>query len=113
MCPVTRPPTAAPPQRVCPHCSRIAHTDARRCPFCGRGYTRRILLQIAVLLVVFAAGILGGVALMLAAVGDRVEHEVDAQVSTVQRDVDRSVRSVGQDLSDQVDEALRRNGLAP
>jgi hypothetical protein len=109
---VTRPPTATPAQRVCPHCARIAHTDARRCPFCGRGYKRRLLPQIALLLLVFAAGILGGTAWMLAAVGDRVEDEVDRQVRTVQRDVDRSVRSVGEDLAEQLDERLRQQGLS-
>jgi hypothetical protein len=109
---VTRPPTATPAQRVCPHCARIAHTDARRCPFCGRGYKRRLLTSIALLLVVFAAGILGGMAAMVAAVGDRVEDEVDRQVNTVQRELDRSVRSVGEDLADRVDERLRQNGVS-
>jgi hypothetical protein len=112
MSPVTRPPTAAPAQRVCPHCARIAHTDARRCPFCRHAYTRRPLVAIAALLLVFAAGILGGTALILMSVGDRVEDEVTRQVNTVQRDLDRSVRSVGDDLADQLDERLRQNGVS-
>jgi hypothetical protein len=109
---VTRPPTATPAQRVCPHCARIAHTDARRCPFCGRGYKRRLLSAIALMLVVFALGILGGMAAMVAAVGNRVENEVDRQVGTVQRDLDRSVRRVGDDLAQRLDQRLRQNGVA-
>jgi hypothetical protein len=115
MSPVTRPPTGTPPQRVCPHCGRIAHTDDRRCPFCGRGYRRRLLPSIALLLVVFAVGILGGMAAMFVAVGNRVEDEVDSRVTTVQRDLERSVRragdDIGDDLGDQLDERLRANGL--
>ena len=110
---MTRPPTAAPAQRVCPHCARIAHTDARRCPFCGHAYRRRTLLAVAVLLTVFALGILGGMALMLAAVGERVEDEIDTQVRTVQRDVERSIERVGDDLTQQLDDRLRENGLSP
>jgi hypothetical protein len=109
---VTRPPTATPAQRVCPHCARIAHTDARRCPFCGRGYRRRLLPAMALMLVVFALGILGGMAAMFAAVGNRVQDEVDSRIGTVQRDLDRSVRRVGDDLGDQLDERLRQNGLS-
>jgi hypothetical protein len=111
MSPVTRPPTGTPAQRVCPHCGRIAHTDDRRCPFCGRGYRRRLLPSIALLLVVFAVGILGGMAAMLVTVGNSIQDEVDSQVSTVQRDLERSVRQAGDDLGDRLDERLRANGL--
>jgi hypothetical protein len=108
---VTRPPTATPAQRLCPHCARIAHTDAPRCPFCGRGYKRRLLSAIALMLVVFALGLLGGMAVMFAAVGNRVQDEVDSRIGTVQRDLDRSVRSVGEDLADRFDERLRESEL--
>jgi len=108
---VTRPPTAAPAQRVCPRCSRIAHTDDRRCPFCGRGYTRRPLASLVLVLLVFAAGILGGMALMFAAVADRVEDELDTRVVTIERDIDRSVRDVGDDLARRLDQRLRERGL--
>jgi hypothetical protein len=100
---VNRPPTAAPAQRVCPHCARIAHTDDRRCPFCGRAYNRRVLQKLALLLVLFAAGILGGVAAMLAAFGDRLETELDTRVTTVQRDLDRSVEELGDDIREEID----------
>ena len=106
MLPVTRPPTAAPAQRICPNCARIAHTDDRRCPFCGRAYTRRLLPKLALLLVVFAAGILGGVAAMLAAFGDRLETELDTRVTTVQRDLDRSVQQLGDDVREEIDRRL-------
>jgi hypothetical protein len=100
---VNRPPTAAPAQRVCPHCARIAHTDDRRCPFCGRAYNGRLLPKLALLLVLFAAGILGGVAAMLAAFGDRLETELDTRVTTVQRDLDRSVSELGDDIREEID----------
>jgi hypothetical protein len=103
---VTRPPTAAAPQRVCPHCARIAHTDARRCPFCGRGYKRRLVATIALLLVLFAAGVLGGVAAMLAAFGDRLESELDTRVTTVQRELDQSVEQLGDDVREELDRRL-------
>jgi hypothetical protein len=109
---VTRPPTASPAQRVCPHCARIAHTDARRCPFCGRGYKRRLLLTMAVMLTVFAVGLLGGMALMLAAIGERVEDELDTRIGTVQTEVQRSVEQVGDDLAEQLDQRLQQNGLS-
>ena len=107
---MTRPPTATPAQRVCPHCARIAHTDARRCPFCGHGYRRRTLTWIALLLVVFAAGILGGVAAMLAAFGDRLQNELDTRVTTVQRDLDQSVRQIGEDVQREIDRRLPQSG---
>jgi hypothetical protein len=100
---VTRPPTAAPAQRVCPHCARIAHTDDRRCPFCGRAYNRRLLPKLALLLVLFAVGVLGGVAALLAAFGDRLETELDTRVTTVQRDLDRSVEDLGDEIREEID----------
>jgi hypothetical protein len=100
---VTRPPTAAPAQRVCPNCARIAHTDDRRCPFCGRAYNRRLLAKITLLLVLFAAGILGGVAAMLTAFGDRLETELDTRVGTVERELDRSVQQLGDEIRGEID----------
>ena len=100
---MTRPPTAAPAQRVCPNCARIAHTDDRRCPFCGRAYNRRLLAKITLLLVLFAAGILGGVAAMLTAFGDRLETELDTRVGTVERELDRSVQELGDEIREEID----------
>ena len=100
---MTRPPTAAPAQRVCPNCARIAHTDDRRCPFCGRAYNRRPLAKITLLLVLFAAGILGGVAAMLTAFGDRLETELDTRVGTVERELDRSVQQLGDEIRGEID----------
>ncbi len=107
---MTRPPTTTRAQRVCPHCARIAHTDDRRCPFCGRGYRRRTLAWVALMLVVFAAGILGGVAAMLAAFGDRLETELDTRVSTVQRELDDSVRQIGEDVQAEIERRLPQSG---
>ena len=103
---MTRPPTAAPAQRVCPHCARIAHTDDRRCPFCRRAYNRKLIPKIALMLLVFAAVVLGGVGAMLAAVGDRLENELDTRVDTVQRDLDRSVDRLGNEVRSELDRRL-------
>jgi hypothetical protein len=110
MCVVTRPATAAPTQRVCPHCARIAHTNDRRCPFCRRPYRRHVLLWIAVMLAVFAAVVLGGVAALLVVAGDRTRDELDDRVTTVQRDFDRSVTSIEDNIRQELDQRLGSQG---
>ena len=64
---MSRPSPGAPPQRVCPHCATLAYSAESHCPFCGRAYKRRIVLPVAALLLVTAAVVLGGVALMFVA----------------------------------------------
>ena len=113
MCGVTRPPTAAPAQRVCPSCARVAHTNARRCPFCGGLYRRHLLLWIALILFVFAAVVLCGVAAILVAAGDRIRDDVDERVTTVQRDIDRSVTNVEGDIRDELDRRLGTPSATP
>src|ERR687893_3231573 len=112
MCSVTRPPTAAPAQRVCPHCARIAHTDQRRCPFCGRAYNRKLLPKLALMLVVFAAVVLGGTAAMLTAFGGRLEDELDTRVTTVQDELDQSVERIGDDVREEIERRLPAGGTA-
>jgi hypothetical protein len=58
------------------------------------------------MLVVFAAGILGGVAAMLAAFGDGMENELDTRVTTVQRELDQSVRQIGEDVQSELERRL-------
>ena len=65
------------------------------------------------MLIVVAAGILGGVALMLAEFGDRLETELDTRVSTVQRELDESVRQIGDDVQEEIDRRLPQGGLTP
>ena len=50
--------------------------------------------SLVALLLVHAALVLGGVALMLVEFGDRLDAELDEQVETVQRDVERDLDHV-------------------
>ena len=72
----------------------------------GRPRTGRILAGVAVMLVLFAAVILGGVYYMLTEFGDELDSELDSQVRTVQRDFDRDVRGLRRDIENELDERL-------
>jgi hypothetical protein len=99
---MSRPSPGAPPQRVCPHCATLAYSAEPRCPFCGRSYKRRIVAAVAAMLLVTAAVVLGGVALMLVAFGDELDRRIDSQVESVQddfgSDVDRLERRIRNEL---------------
>ena len=100
-------PVAQPPQRACPRCSTIARTADAHCPFCGGSYRRRSPVPaIAALMLATVAGILVGTALMLTAFGETLESELDAQVTTVQRDFDRDVRGLENRIEQELDERL-------
>jgi hypothetical protein len=71
-----------------------------------RPRTGRILAGVAVMLVLFAVVILGGVYYMLTEFGDELESELDSQVRTVQRDFDGDVRRLQRDIEDELDERL-------
>jgi hypothetical protein len=101
---------APPPQRVCPHCARVAYATERRCPYCRRRYRRRTLPAIAAMLLVFAAVILGGVYFMLVSAGDRIEDRVDEQIEGAQRDFDRSLDDFERRMQQELE---RRAGEAP
>jgi hypothetical protein len=72
----------------------------------GRPRTGRILAGVAVMLILFAAVILGGVYYMLNEFGDELDSELDSQVRTVQRDFDRDVRGLRRDIEAELDERL-------
>jgi predicted PurR-regulated permease PerM len=72
----------------------------------GRPRTGRILAGVAVMLVLFAAVILGGVYYMLTQFGDELDSELDSQVRTVQRDFDRDVRDLERNFERELDERL-------
>lgn len=99
-------PTAAAPQRVCPHCSTVAHTSAGRCPLCRRSYRRSTLLGVAALLAVTAAVVLGGVALLLTSFGATLDGELDRQVTTVQSDLERQVDELQTSIREDLDRRL-------
>lgn len=101
-------------QRVCPHCARISYADGRQCPYCGRSFRRAGLWPIAAMLAVFAAVVLGGVALMFLAAGREVERQLDSEVKRVERnfgrdferDFDAIRRDVRRDLRRELERRL-------
>ena len=98
------PPEGQALQRVCPHCSTIAVTPERRCPWCRRSYGRRILPWIAAFALLQTLLTVGAVALLLVTFGDTLETELDDQVEVVQRDFEREIDG----LDSRVRQELRR-----
>ena len=94
-------------QRVCPHCARISYADGRRCPYCGRSFRRSSgLLPIAAMLAVFAAVVLGGVALMLLAAGREIDEQLDREVQRVERELERNFDGIQRDVREELDRRL-------
>jgi hypothetical protein len=71
-----------------------------------RPSTGRILAGVAVMLLVTAALVLGGVYYMLTQFGDELDGELDSQVRTVQRDLDSDIRRLQRDIEDELDARL-------
>lgn len=71
-----------------------------------RPSTGRILAGVAVMLLLTAALVLGGVYYMLSQFGDELDSELDSQVRTVQRDFDGDVRRLQRDIEEDLDERL-------
>jgi hypothetical protein len=94
------------PQRVCPHCARLSYETGARCPYCGRRFARRVLPALALLLTVFAVGILGGVYLMLTSFGDELDRRLNTEVQRVERDIDGQFESVRTDVRRELDRRL-------
>ncbi len=78
-----------------------------------RPRTGSILAGVAVMLVLFAIVILGGVYYMLTQFGDELDSELDSQVRTVQRDFDGDVRRLQRDIERQLDDRLPAVTPAP
>ena len=87
---------------------RLEHPTKRSGPVSSlrRVSTSRVLAGVAVMLIVFAAVILGGVYYMLVAELDELDSELDTQVETVQRDFDRDVRRLQRNLERELDARL-------
>ena len=103
-----------PVQRVCPHCARISYEDGRRCPYCGRSFRRSSgLLPIAAMLAVFAAVVLGGVALMFVAAGREVDDQLDREVQRVERELERNFDGIQDDVREELDRRLPEPTATP
>ena len=79
---------------------------AARHPAQASPRTGRILAGVAVMLVLFAVVILGGVYYMLTQFGDELDSELDSQVRTVQRDFDGDVRRLQRSIERELDDRL-------
>jgi hypothetical protein len=94
-------------QRVCPHCARISYDSGRRCPYCGRGFRRSSgLAAIAAMLTVFAVVVLGGMYLLLVAAGDELDRRLDREVTRVEREFERNLDTIRQDVREELDTRL-------
>jgi RNA polymerase subunit RPABC4/transcription elongation factor Spt4 len=93
-------------QKLCPSCSTLAFTGARRCPWCGASYRRRAWPGLIVLLLIQSALLLGGVAYMLTVFGEEVDSELDTQVERVERDLDESFEDVRRSMREELDRRL-------
>jgi uncharacterized paraquat-inducible protein A len=100
-------PQSQPPQRVCPHCSTIARTGERRCPYCGSSYRRRGPWGAAIFAALLTTvAVLAGVVVVVTIALDRAERELDRTVEDVQGQVDRDVRQIEQRIERELDERL-------
>lgn len=100
-------------QRVCPHCARISYEGGPRCPYCGRGFRRSVLPAVAAMLTVFAAVVLGGVALMLVAFGNALEEQLDREVERVERELERNFDRIRRDVREELDRRLPDSPALP
>jgi hypothetical protein len=93
-----------PVQRVCPHCARISFESGARCPYCGGSFQRRTgLAGTAVLLLLFAAVVLGGMFLMLVAAGNEADKKLDREVDRVERNLDDQFDQIQRDVRSELD----------
>ena len=93
-------------QKVCPHCSTLSFTGARHCPWCGRGFTRRLWPALLLTGLITAALTLGGTTLLLLRTGDELDAALDEEVTRVERDLDRNFEAIEQSVSEEVDARL-------
>jgi len=102
-----------PVERVCPHCARISYADGRECPYCGRSFHRAGLLPIAAMLTVFAAILLGGMALMLTIAGRELDEQLDREVQRVERELERNFDGIQRDVREELDRRLPQPTPSP
>jgi hypothetical protein len=103
-----------PVQRVCPHCARISFESGARCPYCGGSFQRRTgLAGTAVLLLLFAAVVLGGMFLMLVAAGNEADKKLDREVDRVERNLDDQFDQIQRDVRSELDRRLPAETASP
>jgi hypothetical protein len=102
-----------PVQRVCPHCARISYDSGRRCPYCGRGFRRSVVLPIAALLTIFAVIVLGGMYAMFVVAGRELDDELDREVQRVERELERNFDGIQDDVRQELDRRLPEPTATP
>jgi hypothetical protein len=96
-----------PVERVCPHCARISYESGARCPYCGRAFRRRsALVGMALLLLLFAVVVLGGMFAMLLVAGREADRKLDREVNRVERKLDGQFNQVRRDVRSELDQRL-------
>jgi len=93
-------------QKLCPHCSTLAYTVERRCPWCGGGYRRRLWPGLLAVALVQTVVILAATAALFVAAGDELDSRLENEVSAVERDLDASFDDVRQDIRAELDRRL-------
>ena len=93
-------------QRVCPHCSTVAYTTEKRCPWCGGGYTRRLWPALLVVALVQTVVLLGIAGLAAAPIGDEVDRRLDDKIRAVQSDLDDSFDQIRDDVREELDRRI-------
>ena len=93
-------------QKLCPHCSALAYTGAKHCPWCGAGYRRRLWPALLLTGLVTAALTLGGTTLLLLRTGEELDSTLDGEVDRVEREHDRSFEDVQRSVRDELDARL-------
>jgi hypothetical protein len=58
------------------------------------------------MLVVFAAVVLGGVALLLVAFGNELDRQLDREMSRVEREFERNLETIREDVREELDNRL-------
>jgi hypothetical protein len=102
-----------PVQRVCPHCARISYDSGRRCPYCGRGFRRSVVLPIATMLTVFAVIVLGGMYAMFVVAGREVDEQLDREVQRVERELERNFDGIEDSVREELDRRLPEPTATP
>ena len=93
-------------QKVCPHCSTLSYTGARHCPWCGRGFSRRLWPALLLTGLLTAVVCLAGTTLLLIRAGEEVDATLDDEVTRVERELDRNFDDVRQSVREELDARL-------
>src|SRR5215211_7874566 len=93
-------------QKVCPHCSTLSLTGAPHCPWCGRGFVRRLWPALLLTGLITAALTLAGTTFLLLRTGEELDATLDEEVTRVERDLERNFDDIRQSVREELDARL-------